>query len=198
MRWFLVLALLLVPLPMLAQTATPMPTPTSIWESVPATQMWEDAQSANDQIITRMPSNITAPNGVPIVPQDNSRLFLGYLKWMLSPASTDEWAGPFAPIFQHVGVGLTMVFILVGVYATTYFVSNAGSWIRYFIEMVRRAGDYLLQAAQAWPVLLIVGIALFLAVTVFGEESVKNWIGDNLKKIVDWGYNALTDIMGRL
>jgi hypothetical protein len=63
------------------------------------------------------------------VPDETGRTLFGYAKWLISPSSADELAGPFAPIVSHTGIFLTLVFALTLVYAIVW----AAVWIFRFV-----------------------------------------------------------------
>jgi hypothetical protein len=68
------------------------------------------------------------------VPDETGRTLFGYAKWLISPSSADELAGPFAPIVSHTGIFLTLVFGLTLVYAIVW----AAVWIFRFIVWIFR------------------------------------------------------------
>ncbi len=185
----LVVLLLLFALPVSAQTSTPLP--------LPEAQMYEQLATQNASIISTLPADITSPNGSPLLPSNNSSTIFGYAKWMLAPAAADEWAGPFAPIFYNVGIGVYMVFALMGVYGTVYVIGHAGAWIAWLWMQFQRITDLLLQAAQAWPVILILAVILIIAFIVFGQESVQNWIVAHVQDVWNWIQNIGGDLLGR-
>lgn len=183
------LVLLLVALPVSAQSSTPQPIP------LPTQQMYEQMATANAQI-NNAPANLTAPNGAPILPSEDGRQMFGYLKWLVSPAAADEWAGPFAPIFQHLGIGLTMVFVLMGVYTTVYVIANIGSWVGWLLETARKSLDLLFQAVQAAPILLVLVVILFIAFLLFTQQGVLDWVDSQLDGVIDWVYEIVSKLTG--
>lgn len=66
------------------------------------------------------------------VPAETGRTLFGYVKWIVSPSSADELAGPFAPAISHMGIFLTVTFGMALVYAIVW----AAIWIFRFIVWV--------------------------------------------------------------
>lgn len=117
-------------------------TPTPI--AVDASGLYEALQQGNDSILSLPPDLSSA--GLPI--ESGSRVF-GYVKWLVSPSSADEIAGPFAPIVSHTGIFLTITFFTALVYAVvwvTVFLFKFVIWIFKFIVLIV---DLVLQFAQA-------------------------------------------------
>lgn len=68
------------------------------------------------------------------VPDETGRTLFGYAKWLISPSSADELAGPFAPIVSHTGIFVSLTFALVLVYAIVW----AAVWIFRFVVWLFR------------------------------------------------------------
>jgi hypothetical protein len=77
-----------------------------------------------NELLGSLPASIT--DGVP---NETGRQLFGYAKWLLSPSSADELAGPFAPIVSHTGIFVSLVFGLTLVYAIVW----ATVWIFRFV-----------------------------------------------------------------
>lgn len=190
MKWLLIVVLLFLgSVPAVAQSNTPQPLP------LPTQQMYEALATANANT-GNLPTDLTRPGGVPILPNEDGRRMFGYVKWILSPAAADEWAGPFAPVFQHFGVGLGIVFSLMGVYGVMYVIGNAGGWVGWLLENARKMIDLFLQGVQAAPVLLVLVVLVFVAYLLFGSEGVQNWIDQQLDGVIDWVYQIISQITG--
>lgn len=188
------LVLLALPLPTLAQTPTP-PGPLPL----PTQQMYEALATQNANLAT-LPADLTSPNGIPLLPNEDGVVLFGYIKWLISPTAADEWAGPFAPVFQHIGIGLWMSFALMGVYGTVYVIANIGGWVTFLLDSARKIMDAVFQAAQAAPVLIILIVILFIAYNVFGwfvgEEAVQAWVDEQLDNVLIWVNDVVTRLTG--
>jgi hypothetical protein len=79
------------------------------------------------------------------VPAETGRELFGYAKWLLSPSSADELAGPFAPIISHTGIFVTLVFGLTLVYAIVW----AAVWIFRFVVWLFKIIMSIIQTVTA-------------------------------------------------
>lgn len=189
MKTLLLLMLMLLATPVAAQSSTPQPIP------LPTQDMMEQMAEAN-AMIEDLPVDLSSPDGLSIVPNENGRILFGYIKWILSPASADQWAGPLAPIFQHIGFGLGMMFTAMTIYTAMYVISNIGSWVGWLLETARKTLDLVLQGLQAAPFVLAIAVIIFIAYTIIGEEGVTNWIEENLSSVIDKIYDLITQLTG--
>jgi hypothetical protein len=82
-----------------------------------------DALERGNNALGGLPTDLTRPNGVSILPAESGESLFRYVKWIVSPSSADEIAGPFAPIVSHSGIFLTLMFTLSAVYAVVYVAS---------------------------------------------------------------------------
>ena len=188
-RLLIALCLLVFAVPISAQSSTPQPIP------LPTQQMYEQMATANAQI-GNAPTNLTSPNGSPLLPSEDGRLLFGYIKWLVSPAAADEWAGPFAPVFQHFGLGIYMTFALMGVYFTVYVIANIGSWVGWLLETARKTLDLVFQALQSGPVILVLVVILFIAFLLFTQPAVMDWVDQQLDGVIDWLYEIISKLTG--
>ena len=92
-----------------------------------------DAQSAS------LPSNITNPY-VPIVPAVNAAALWGYAKWLISPSTADQIAGPFAPLIQHMAVIVIITLTLSLVYGLITAIRFVA---RFVVWMINRFLDFI-------------------------------------------------------
>lgn len=141
-------------------TPTPLPIP------LPAGQMYEGMATANASI-NGIPADLGSASGLPLLPAGNTQQLFGYVKWLGSLNNAEEYAGPFAPIFQMLGIFLFLSFVMVSVYGIvyggTYFLRWAGWLFNWFLRIV----DLIMQIIQALgPIAIIVALigALLLAV----------------------------------
>lgn len=188
-RTLLIVFVLLAAVPAAAQSSTPAPLP------LPTQQAYEQLATANAQL-NDVSADLTSPDGLPILPTEDGRVMFGYVKWLISPAAADEWAGPFAPIFQHINIGLGIVFALASVYSTVYIISHIGAWVGWLLESGRKILDLLFQAVQAAPFLIVLAILLFIAFAIFSQEGVMNWIDQELDGVIDWVYDIIAQLTG--
>lgn len=141
MRRLLVFALVLVTLasgtasPIAAQTETPTPYPTPTGIPIPNDQIF-DGLNQGDQVLSDADTDLTAPDGSPLLPEDNTAMMIGYAKWLLSPAAAAEVMGSFAPLFQTVGFWLTMVLTLLGVYIAVYVGIYFLRWVIWLVRLI--------------------------------------------------------------
>lgn len=67
------------------------------------------------------------------LPTQNSRLFIGYAKWIVSPTTAQEVFGPFAPIIAVIGTVIVILLVLALVYL---FITIAVLIIRFIIWII--------------------------------------------------------------
>lgn len=96
-------------------TADPNRTPIPL----DASGLYESLQEANSDI-TSLGPDLSAPQGVELLPSEDGSQIFRYAKWLLSPSSADELAGPFAPIIAHTGIFVTLTIALAVVYGVVY------------------------------------------------------------------------------
>ena len=137
MRRALVLVVLLGLLgimPALAQTPTPYPTPTGI--PIPESDLF-GGLTDSDQLLGGVDgAQLDAPNGAPLLPEDNTALIVGYAKWLISPAAAQEIATPFAPLFISVGIWLQLSLALLVIYLVVYVGVYLLRWVIWLIRLV--------------------------------------------------------------
>lgn len=116
---------------------------------LPATAMAFDVggiygglEQAN-QRLQNLPGTIL--NSVPI--ESGSALF-GYIKWLASPSSADELAGPFAPIISHGGLMFSMVIASLVIYGLVYGIVFIIRFVIWLFKIVLSLIDIALQIAQ--------------------------------------------------
>lgn len=118
-------------------------TPTPI--VIDAGGIYDALNQANDEVVG-LPSDLS---NVSRPPSETGSEIFGYVKWLVSPSSADEIAGPFAPIISHTGIFLSLTFVLTAVYAVVWaavWLLRFVVWIFKFIVMIV---DLVLQVAQA-------------------------------------------------
>jgi hypothetical protein len=196
MRLFIALiVVVLVAAPLLAQeTPTPLPTATAF--PLPEAEMYQQLATQNALIAT-LPADIQRPAGANVVPQVTDYRFVAYARWLLSPAAADEWAGPFAATFSHIGVGMYMVFTLMVVYGTVYAIGHAGGWLGWLWAMIHRIFDGILQMLQAGPMLLVLVVILLIAGVLFSQEAVQRWVAEQFAAAVTWVNNATSQALNQ-
>lgn len=118
--------ILVCALPAAAQTPTPDPTPGPFGQAL---------LEANDNIVDAQ-TDLTAPNGVPILPNETGARLFAYAKWILSANTADELVGPFAGIIQHLGILVTMVIIMSVIYAVLLALTYILEWIVWFVRFI--------------------------------------------------------------
>lgn len=79
-----------------------------------------DALSEGAANLDDLPFDLSRPDSVSILPAESGAALFSYVKWIVSPSSADEIAGPFASIISHTGIGLSLVFAIVAIYAIVY------------------------------------------------------------------------------
>lgn len=125
----------------------------------PFAELFAAMANANGDLGT-LPTDLSAPGGLPILPASNPTSLFAYAKWLLSPAAADEYAGPFAPIIQHIGFIVTAAFGLilayVGVYLLVYivrFVLWLAKWLLNLMSALfaplSAAGNAIISGARA-------------------------------------------------
>lgn len=181
--------LLLAALPASAQTPTAEPIP------LPTQAMFEALDDANGELAT-LPDDLTSPDGSPVLADGNGRIIMGYIKWFVNPASADEWAGPFAPIFMHLGIGLYMVFALFGVYGVVYVIANIGGWVGWLTYQFWHIINIITGMLSSAPMIIITIVILFIAFLLFTQPAVMDWIGQQFDSVLDWVFDIMSDILG--
>lgn len=87
--------------------------------SVDVNGLYDSLNEGSDRL-NDLPTDLTRPNGVNILPAESGDSLFRYVKWIINPSSADEIAGPFAPAITHLGMGLNIMFILSAVYIIVY------------------------------------------------------------------------------
>lgn len=117
-----------------AQTSTPTPV-----IPIYTGPMFEGLEDSNE-IFDDLDADITAPGGVPLLPDPNYEQLFSFVKWLLSPSAADELVGPFAPLIVHMGVFVSLLIITGGIYALIYmavYVLRIVAWlIRWILEIL--------------------------------------------------------------
>lgn len=137
-----------------APTPTPIPsstpiiintfaTPTAI--AIDAGGIYGALTDSNADVVNLPPSLINV--GRPPV-ESGSQIF-AYVKWIVSPSSADEIAGPFAPIISHTGIFLSLTFVMMTVYAIIWGVVWLLRFIVWIFKFIVMLVDLVLQVAQA-------------------------------------------------
>jgi hypothetical protein len=148
-----------------AQTATPVPpTPTPIpFAEIPLMEALA-TQNANGQ---ELPTNLEAPNGVPLLPATDGREVFGYVKWLVSPVAAQELFGPFATIFTHIGLYIVAVFSMMSVYGIVYALSWVIRWVVFLYKLI----------AENVVFIIIVTVVVAVALVIF-------WIANFISSIL--------------
>lgn len=93
--------------------ATPTPIP------IDAGGMYESLGEANSSI-TEVGPDLSAPDGVELLPDADPQEIFRYAKWLISPSSADELVGPFAPLVVHTGVFVGLLIGVSAIYTVVY------------------------------------------------------------------------------
>jgi hypothetical protein len=85
--------------------------------------------------LTGLPANLDSG-----VPNETGAQLFRYAKWIFSPSSADEIAGPFAPAVSHAGIGFSLMFSVGLVYGIIW----AAVWlIRFAIFIFRLILEFI-------------------------------------------------------
>lgn len=117
-------------------------TPTPI--AIDASGLYEALQRGNDNLLGLPPDLNTSS-----LPQEDGRQVFAYVKWLISPSSADEIAGPFAPIISHTGIFLSLTFFLAVVYAVVWVSVFLFKFVVWIFKLILLIVDLVLQVAQA-------------------------------------------------
>lgn len=171
MRRYLILIglALLCTIPATAQTPTPTrtPTPAPTWTPAPTIKPYPtltpppglstvrpatgtpmfavplpDINSGIGQTDQLSNLDLEAPGGSAILPDPNLPRLFGYAKWLLTFSSAEEYAGPFAPAIQHMGIALTATIALAGAYFTVWVVMWLVRFAVWLFLLVIRIVDF--------------------------------------------------------
>jgi hypothetical protein len=116
-----------------AQTDTPTPTPEP--DIIFGDDRILDAQATAAAQLDQLPPDISQPNNIPLVPDTSQAVIVfGYAKWIAGGPA--ELFGPFAPIFAHFGLALTLIFTLAAIYAIVYTISYIIRWVIFLWRLV--------------------------------------------------------------
>jgi hypothetical protein len=104
--------------------------------------IWGGLQDANTMLNT-LPQSFAGS-----VPPETGRALFGYVKWIVSPSSADEIAGPFAPVISHIGFALLIMFGAAAVYAIVWALVWILKFVVWLFKWVLTLVDLVLQIAQ--------------------------------------------------
>jgi len=105
--------------------------------------IWTSLDDANNTLNGLGPGSVGSG-----VPNETGRQLFGYVKWLVSPSSADELAGPFAPLISHTGVFIALLFALILVYAIVWAVIWILRFIYWLYRLIVQIIDLVLQVAQ--------------------------------------------------
>ena len=115
-------------------TPTPYPTPTGI--PIPESDLF-GGLGQGDQLLGSVDgTQLDAPDGAPLLPEDNTALIVGYAKWLISPAAAQEVTGGFAPLFISVGIWLQMALALVALYVVVFVGVYFLRWVIWLVRLI--------------------------------------------------------------
>lgn len=128
-------------------TETPPPNVTDIpFFVIPLEDLQGGVGEADDTMATA-PDDLTAPNGAPLLPENNSVQLFSYAKWLMSSGS-QELLGILSGFGEHLGVSFTLTLTLGVVYALVYVVVYVLRILVWFFHRAREILDLILQVAQ--------------------------------------------------
>lgn len=104
--------------------------------------IWSGLQDANT-LLNSVPQSFAAS-----VPNETGRAIFGYVKWLVSPSSADEIAGPFAPVISHIGFALLVMFAGAAIYALVWAVVWLLKFVIWLFQWLLKIVDLVLQIAQ--------------------------------------------------
>ena len=118
-KFALLVLLLLVALPVHAQTATPTP-PVTLQVTVPRAEM-NSAMATAAAGTNNLPDEIQRPGGTSLIPSVDLTQLFAYAKWLFSLNTANELLGrTFAPI----GMELMIIFTFTVILTILYFIIN--------------------------------------------------------------------------
>lgn len=124
-----------------APTSTPVPLP------VPEADLLQGLADAGDQL-NSVNAPLTAPNGLPLLPNETGSMVWGFAKWITSPVAAQELMGPFAPIYYHTGYFVAADVALITVYIVVYGAVYIARWAIRLIRIAMSVIDLILQILQ--------------------------------------------------
>mgnify|MGYP001069955899 CR=1 FL=1 len=124
--------------------------------NAPIPQLFEALATAN-AAVNSLPTDLTAPSGSPLLPSTDGTQLFAYAKWLLSPAAAEEYAGPFAPILQHLGIAVSAMFALILIYVGAYVVNFGMRFVLWIAIWAFKLIDLIFQAIQAGGSVIIEG-----------------------------------------
>lgn len=127
--------------PPCSNSGLPQPSPTP--QVIDAGNLWAGLVDANNTLNGLNPNSVGGG-----VPAETGRALFGYVKWIVSPSSADELAGPFAPLISHTGVFIALMFALILVYAIVWAVIWILRFIYWLYRLIVQIIDLVLQVAQ--------------------------------------------------
>lgn len=120
-RVSIIVAMLLLTLPALAQLPPPTAQPTLIVPTVPVQEINNTFTGAADQL-NELPTDITKPSGQSILPTSDPTILFGYVKWLFNYSTAAELLGArLAPL----GMSFYSLIIIAFTFTTLYMVLNA-------------------------------------------------------------------------
>lgn len=129
--------------------------------NVPFPELFAGIAEAN-VTINSLPNDLTAPNGISLLPGTNGSQVFAYAKWLLSPSAADEYAGPVAPIIQHQAILVSGMMALIVVYVAIYLVVWGIRFIIWLTNWAFRLFDLIMQILQAGGSLIVDGVQALL------------------------------------
>lgn len=142
--------------PVYAQTDTPTPTPTlrfqpMIFATVPsptpiptstpfelptpeiATNGLIDSLATAENTLRNAPADLSAA-----IPTQNGSELFGYAKWLLSPNTAQEVAGPFALLITHISIAISAVLLFAVAYFTILIAVFIIRFIVWIVSLLKR------------------------------------------------------------
>ena len=163
-RWLIVLLLLMLSVsPALAQTDTPTPSPVPAlpipaFEAIPSPTAIPTGEAATVEPASGLPVNqvydylatayvalnsaptdITQPDGRPLLPEVQLGVLFSFAKWLLDPVTADQLAGPFSPLLVYFGIYFGLVIILGGIYLIAVVVRAILRWVIFIYTQITKA-----------------------------------------------------------
>ncbi len=136
--------------------------PYDVGLSGPFPELFQGLTDAN-AALDGLPGDLTrGANGLPLLPSTDGSQVFGYAKWLLSSSAADEYAGPFAPLVQHLGIFVTLMFALIVAYVATYLIVYLLRFVIWLVRWLLKLMDLVLQAIQASADILLSGAKLLI------------------------------------
>lgn len=141
----LLLFMLVLAAPALAQTETPTSTPTYTPTPTPTgTPIFLPEEDIADAIrdSNEMTGQLPAADDS-FIPRPNLRIVFGYAKWLIAPETAEALAGPFRGVIQHLGLYFLARFVLFGVYALVFLLVYIFRWTIWFLRLAIQVAQVL-------------------------------------------------------